>query len=193
MALSPSLFFLPALTRNFGRRIDNGLPLNEETEGSGQSNDGLYEAIVRVKIPKISLKSPTAINCVLTIPGTNYTKKRETIFYGKLVVVHVVLFVVVLGSSCTCRGVVTLLNWEEDFGRSLRIIKPSSQPYQKTPTILGPCERRREYTIVGTMLSICLHYSLTLKTKKKKKKYKTKVNSSSTCSLHRFHLFLLKV
>lgn len=123
MALSPSLFFLPALTRNFGHRIDNGLPLNEETEGSGQSNDGLYEAIVRVKIPKISLKSPTAINCVLTIPGTNYTKKRETIFYGKLVVVHVyvVLLVVVLGSSCTCRGVVTLLNWEEDVdvGRSV--------------------------------------------------------------------------
>lgn len=57
--------------------------MNEETEGNGQSNDGLYEAIVRVKIPKISLKSPTAINCVLTIPGTNYTKKRETIFYGK--------------------------------------------------------------------------------------------------------------
>lgn len=59
------------------------MPLNEETEGSGQSNDGLYEAMVRVKIPKTSLKSPTAINCVLTIPGTNYTKKRETIFYGK--------------------------------------------------------------------------------------------------------------
>ena len=72
-------------------RIDNGLPLNEETEGSGQSNDGLYEAIVRVKIPKISLKSPTAINCVLTIPGTNYTKKRETIYYGKLSAVFFLL------------------------------------------------------------------------------------------------------
>lgn len=70
-------------------RIDNGLPLNEETEGSGQSNDGLYEAIVRVKIPKINLKSPTAINCVLTIPGTNYTKKRETIFYGKFHSFHI--------------------------------------------------------------------------------------------------------
>lgn len=66
------------------RRINNGFPLNEETEGSSQSNDGLYEAIVRVKIPKINLKSPTAINCVLTIPGTNYTRKRETIFYGKI-------------------------------------------------------------------------------------------------------------
>lgn len=64
-------------------RIDNGVPLNEESEGMGQSDDGLYEAIVRVKIPKINLKSPSAINCVLTIPGTNYTKKQETIFYGK--------------------------------------------------------------------------------------------------------------
>lgn len=80
----PHYLTTAVLSLSLWRRIDNGLPLNEEGDGSGQSRDGLYEAIVRVKIPKINLKSPTAINCVLTIPGTNYTKKRETIFYGKL-------------------------------------------------------------------------------------------------------------
>lgn len=81
--MTRSVFHILTKCATLSRRIDNGLPLNEETDGSGQSNDGLYEAIVRVKVPKVSLNSPTAINCVLTIPGTNYTKKRETIFYGK--------------------------------------------------------------------------------------------------------------
>lgn len=45
--------------------------------------DGLYDSSVDSVVPLADLESPTTINCILTLPGTNYTKKRETIFYGK--------------------------------------------------------------------------------------------------------------
>lgn len=51
-----------------------------------QSNlceDGLYDTYVIGTIVKDSLESPTAINCILSIPKTNYTKRKETIYYGE--------------------------------------------------------------------------------------------------------------
>ena len=45
--------------------------------------DGLFDVKILSKIPQTALKSETIINCQLVIPNTNYTKKRETVYYGK--------------------------------------------------------------------------------------------------------------
>lgn len=45
--------------------------------------DGLYDYVARVEVDKEPLESPTTFNCMLSLPGTNYTKKRELLFYGK--------------------------------------------------------------------------------------------------------------
>ncbi|CAD7089041.1 unnamed protein product [Hermetia illucens] len=43
----------------------------------------LYSGNVTVELPRSQIESPTPINCVLTLPGSNYTKRRETIFYDQ--------------------------------------------------------------------------------------------------------------
>lgn len=47
----------------------------------GENN--LYNVSISGSIPKEELESPTMIECYLTVPETNYTKKRSTIYYGK--------------------------------------------------------------------------------------------------------------
>lgn len=44
--------------------------------------DGLYDVKVIAKYPKNALKSETIINCQLRTLGTDYTKTRETVYYG---------------------------------------------------------------------------------------------------------------
>lgn len=46
--------------------------------------DGLYDSSVETVVATADLESPTTINCIFSLPGTNYTKKRETIYYGKI-------------------------------------------------------------------------------------------------------------
>lgn len=48
-----------------------------------QNASGLYSMTVRTRIPREKLESPTPITCAFYLHGTNYTKRRETIFYGK--------------------------------------------------------------------------------------------------------------
>lgn len=48
-----------------------------------QTPSGLYSMTVRTRIPRDQLESPTPITCAFFLLGTNYTKRRETIFYGK--------------------------------------------------------------------------------------------------------------
>nr|XP_029713730.1 uncharacterized protein LOC109400004 isoform X3 [Aedes albopictus] len=45
----------------------------------GENN--LYNVSISGSIPKEELESPTMIECYLTVPETNYTKKRSTIYY----------------------------------------------------------------------------------------------------------------
>jgi hypothetical protein len=44
---------------------------------------GTYFTSIHGKIQQSLLKSETSINCVLSIPGTNYTRRKEAIYYGK--------------------------------------------------------------------------------------------------------------
>ncbi|XP_039481437.1 uncharacterized protein LOC120445237 isoform X2 [Drosophila santomea] len=48
-----------------------------------QDPSGLYSMTVRTRIPRDQLASPTPITCAFILVGTNYTKRRETIFYDK--------------------------------------------------------------------------------------------------------------
>ncbi|XP_055839785.1 uncharacterized protein LOC129907535 isoform X1 [Episyrphus balteatus] len=48
-----------------------------------QDPSGLYSMTVKSKIPRNNLESPTPITCAFFLLGTNYTKRRETIFYDK--------------------------------------------------------------------------------------------------------------
>ncbi|KAH8305912.1 hypothetical protein KR018_003644, partial [Drosophila ironensis] len=48
-----------------------------------QDPSGLYSMTVRTRIPKDQLASPTPITCSFILVGTNYTKRRETIYYDK--------------------------------------------------------------------------------------------------------------
>ncbi|XP_017468679.1 PREDICTED: uncharacterized protein LOC108360765 isoform X1 [Rhagoletis zephyria] len=48
-----------------------------------QNSSGLYSTTVRTRIPRDKLESPTPITCAFFLLGTNYTKRRETIFYDK--------------------------------------------------------------------------------------------------------------
>ncbi|KAH8390033.1 hypothetical protein KR200_005891, partial [Drosophila serrata] len=48
-----------------------------------QDPSGLYSMTVRTRIPRDQLESPTPITCAFILIGTNYTKRRETIFYDK--------------------------------------------------------------------------------------------------------------
>ncbi len=46
------------------------------------SRDGLFDVKIVSKLHQETLKSETIINCQLVIPDTNYTRKRETVYYG---------------------------------------------------------------------------------------------------------------
>ncbi|XP_065074427.1 uncharacterized protein LOC135698390 isoform X2 [Ochlerotatus camptorhynchus] len=48
---------------------------------SVQGENNLYNVSISCSIPKEELESPTTIECYLTVPETNYTKKRSTIYY----------------------------------------------------------------------------------------------------------------
>ncbi|KAH8233702.1 hypothetical protein KR026_011522 [Drosophila bipectinata] len=48
-----------------------------------QDPSGLYSMTVRSRIPRDQIESPTPITCAFILSGTNYTKRRETIFYDK--------------------------------------------------------------------------------------------------------------
>ncbi|EDS40717.1 conserved hypothetical protein [Culex quinquefasciatus] len=49
-----------------------------------EGENNLFNVSVSGSIPKEELESPTTIECFLTVPETNYTKKRSTIYYGPL-------------------------------------------------------------------------------------------------------------
>ena len=48
-----------------------------------QNSSGLYSMTVRTRIPRYKLDTPIPITCAFFLLGTNYTKRKETIFYGK--------------------------------------------------------------------------------------------------------------
>ncbi|XP_038107803.1 uncharacterized protein LOC6051898 isoform X2 [Culex quinquefasciatus] len=47
-----------------------------------EGENNLFNVSVSGSIPKEELESPTTIECFLTVPETNYTKKRSTIYYA---------------------------------------------------------------------------------------------------------------
>lgn len=63
----------------------------DATPSPPRNISGLFELTVERQLPKTELESPTTINCILSLPGTDYTKKRETIFYGKYMSIYLCL------------------------------------------------------------------------------------------------------
>ncbi|KAG5669918.1 hypothetical protein PVAND_000208 [Polypedilum vanderplanki] len=59
----------------------NNVALKSDVQIVKDSRDNLFDAKVIAKYPKNALKSETIINCQLTMPGTNYSKKQETVYY----------------------------------------------------------------------------------------------------------------
>ncbi|KAL5287514.1 hypothetical protein ACFFRR_008415 [Megaselia abdita] len=63
---------------------------NQQLDGvlikENKDKDGLYTIAGRTEISKEKLDQPTPISCVFYLLGTNYTKRRETIFYDHTVV-----------------------------------------------------------------------------------------------------------
>lgn len=62
----------------------NNVELKSDVKLVKDSRDGLFDVKVVAKYPKNALKSETIINCQLSMPGTDYNKKRETVYYGRL-------------------------------------------------------------------------------------------------------------
>lgn len=49
---------------------------------SDLSLNGLYQFKVRTEISVDTIQLPASLYCILTVPGTDYVKRRETIYYG---------------------------------------------------------------------------------------------------------------
>ena len=67
----------------------NNVELKSEVKVAKDIRDGLFDVKVIAKYPKNALKSETIINCQLTMLGTHYSKKQETVYYGKLNIIFV--------------------------------------------------------------------------------------------------------
>ncbi|XP_055705366.1 uncharacterized protein LOC129803058 isoform X2 [Phlebotomus papatasi] len=79
---------------------------NQVANRSRADEDGHFEVIVNARVPRQKMESPTTIKCILTIPDTNYSKKKESIFYGSGVVNRASIFVGVILPLLTL-----LLHW----------------------------------------------------------------------------------
>lgn len=58
--------------------------LVQSHERAKQTSNGLYDVNLTAKVERESLVSPTALTCTINIPNTNYTKRKSTLYYGKL-------------------------------------------------------------------------------------------------------------
>jgi hypothetical protein len=63
--------------------LDNDSQLMLSNKSRLETTTGMYFASIHGKIHQSLLKSETSINCVLSIPGTNYTRRKEAIYYGE--------------------------------------------------------------------------------------------------------------
>uniref|UniRef100_A0A1B0DL45 Serine/threonine protein phosphatase 2A regulatory subunit n=1 Tax=Phlebotomus papatasi TaxID=29031 RepID=A0A1B0DL45_PHLPP len=61
-------------------RVDDML-VDSGTEKKRRKEDGMYESILTWRVPRVQVDPPVTFNCALSIPGTNYTARRETIYY----------------------------------------------------------------------------------------------------------------
>lgn len=55
---------------------------SDEDETTRDQN-GLYDTSAEIKLEKDEADSANAINCILSLSGTNYTRKLELILNGK--------------------------------------------------------------------------------------------------------------
>ncbi|XP_058170132.1 uncharacterized protein LOC131285295 [Anopheles ziemanni] len=60
----------------------NQEPFEAENLNSIQGDNGLYNASISGTLRKDKLESPAQIECLLTIPDTNYCKRRSTTYYA---------------------------------------------------------------------------------------------------------------
>lgn len=77
------MFFFNILYILYPHFSINNVELSSEVKSVNDKRDGLFDVKTLSKVPQTALKSETIINCQLVIPNTNYTKKRETVYYGK--------------------------------------------------------------------------------------------------------------
>jgi hypothetical protein len=64
--------------------LDNESQLMLSNKSRLDTATGMYFVSLHGKVHQSLLKSETSINCVLSIPGTNYTRRKEAIYYGEL-------------------------------------------------------------------------------------------------------------
>ncbi|XP_037950126.1 uncharacterized protein LOC119686234 isoform X2 [Teleopsis dalmanni] len=83
MCAVQNVFPQPVLSVIFDTKI-----LDSVLTQMDQNSSGLYSMTVRTKIPREKLESPTPITCAFYLLGTNYTKRRETIFYDRATNIH---------------------------------------------------------------------------------------------------------
>lgn len=50
---------------------------------SENDENGFFNKMIVARVDKNVIPSPSTINCILEINGTNYIKKRQFIYYGK--------------------------------------------------------------------------------------------------------------
>lgn len=50
---------------------------------STQASNGLYITSRHIKIPQSDIHPESNINCILSIPKTNYTRRKEVVYFGK--------------------------------------------------------------------------------------------------------------
>ncbi|XP_059608125.1 uncharacterized protein LOC132255967 [Phlebotomus argentipes] len=60
--------------------VDNML-VDTGEEKKRKKQNGLFESILTWKVNRAQLEPPVTFNCALSIPGTNYSVRRETIYY----------------------------------------------------------------------------------------------------------------
>jgi hypothetical protein len=54
-------------------------------EKSEYDENGFYNKSIMARIDKYFIPSPSTINCILEINGTDYIKKKQFIYYGEKV------------------------------------------------------------------------------------------------------------
>lgn len=63
-------------------RIDNNFKVISET--MSESNEhGFFNKSIMARVDKNFIPSPSAINCILAINGTDYIKKKQFVYYSE--------------------------------------------------------------------------------------------------------------
>lgn len=72
---------IPYLPTIFQFRVDNNFKIISEAKSERDEN-GFFNKSIMARVDKNFIPSPSTINCILEINGTDYIKKKQFIYYG---------------------------------------------------------------------------------------------------------------